>query len=118
MSINNSLRNASVIFALLLTVSAPIATRADEPAAEPAAASDTKLVCRWGRQPGSQTKEKFCATDAQWRAFFQARARQVTDRASGNSGSGNSGAVGYPPSPSIPGMNGFGTGASQASFQR
>lgn len=105
MSINNCLRNASVIFALLLTVSAPMATRADEPAAEPAAASDTKLVCRWDKKPGSHTKHKVCATAEQWRAL-RGPVRLPW-------GPSSSGALGYPPAPSIPGTNGLGMGPSQ-----
>jgi hypothetical protein len=116
MNAKSSIRDALTVFGLLLIASAPIATRAAESPAEHAAASDTKLVCRWGKQPGSQTKEQFCATPAQWRAFFS-RAKQGQNPA-GWQGYSESlpgpGRQGY----SDGGMSGFGTGANQHSFQR
>ena len=69
MSITNSLRNASVIFGVLLIVTTPIATRADEKAAQQVAALDTEqdeLMCETVDRPGSHMKQRICAPSAQW----------------------------------------------------
>ena len=89
----------------LLMAAAPTITQAA------GRASDTKLVCRWGKPPGSHVKEKYCATAAQWRAFFKNRAQAAVPN--------NSAAPpGTSYSTSVPGMTGFGTGSSPSDFQR
>ena len=95
----------------LLVAAAPTITQAA------GRASDTKLVCRWGKPPGSAVKEEYCATAAQWRAFFNRRAQQVREPA--RWGPNNSAAPpGTSYSTSVPGMTGFGTGSSPSDFQR
>ena len=88
----------------LLVAAAPAITQAA------GRASDTKLVCRWGKPAGSQVKERYCATDAQWRAFFKNRAQQVPNYSAAPPGTSYS--------TSVPGMTGFGTGSSPSDFQR
>lgn len=89
----------------LLVVAVPTASQAAEPSARHAPAADSKIVCRWGKRPGAQTKEKFCGTVAQWRAIGVPVPTRFYPSTWG-------------PSPSVPGNSGFGTVASQSSFQR
>ncbi len=94
----------------LLVAAAPTITQAA------GRASDTKLVCRWEKPPGSAAKEEFCATAAQWRAFFKRRAQQVQ-----GTGMRSMSTPAAPPgtSPVVPGNSNFGgTVASQSDFQR
>jgi hypothetical protein len=53
----------------LLAMAAPAATQAAEPSAQQVSATDTKIVCHRVKQPGSRTRQRQCATPAQWRAF-------------------------------------------------
>ena len=53
----------------LLAAAAPAATQAAEPSAQLASATDTKVVCHRVKKPGSRTRERQCATPAQWRAL-------------------------------------------------
>ena len=95
----------------LLAAAAPTITQAA------GRASDTKLVCRWEKPPGSAAKEEYCATAAQWRAFFKRRAQQVQGTGM-RSMSTSAAPPGTSYSASVPGMTGFGTGSSPSDFQR
>jgi hypothetical protein len=102
----------------LLTVAAPTVSHAADPPAQPAATADAKpetLKCVNLDRPGSHIKARVCGIPAEWSA-----ARGRLDLLLQNQAV-SIGAVGVNTpvySPSVPGMNGFGTGASQASFQR
>ena len=69
MRITSSMRNASVIFGVLL-MAAPMTTRAaDDALAEQAAASNLKqdeLMCETVDIPGSHMKRRICAPSAEW----------------------------------------------------
>ncbi len=69
MSITNSLRNASVIFGVLLTATAPMITMAADQAVQQVAAPETKqdeLMCETVDRPGSRMKQRICAPSAEW----------------------------------------------------
>ncbi len=121
MSITNSLRNASVIFGVLLMVTAPMATRAaDEPAQQVAASDANQVSCRNLDRPGSRMKNRMCATLAEWSTIQRDRAlrgNSLRDNVATANPAVSIGAIsGF--CTSVPGMTGFGTGASQCSFQR
>ena len=116
----------------LLVVAVPTATQAAEPEAPHASAWDAKVVCHRVKTPGSRTREKECATRAEWRARGipdRSRTFYSHDRPLGprklNGSRGSSPAVpgSYShaspgTSPVVPGNTNFGTVASQSSFQR
>ena len=104
----------------LLIAGVPTVTRAADPPAEAAPnAKQGTLMCRNLDMPGSHIKKHVCGTPAQWST---ARGRldllRQNQAASIGAAGFNTPLNGPVYSPSVPGMSGFGTGASQASFQR
>lgn len=100
----------------LLIAGAPTVTRAADPPddAAPSAKQGT-LMCRHLDMPGSHIKKHVCGTPAQWST---ARRRLDLLRQNQAASIGAAGVNTPLYSPSVPGMRGFGTGASQSSFQR
>ena len=112
----NCARAILCLWCTLLIAGVPTVTRAAAPPAEAAPnAKQGTLMCRNLDMPGSHIKKHVCGTPAQWST---ARARLDLLRQN-QAASIGAAAVNTPLySPSVPGMSGFGTGASQASFQR
>ena len=120
MRITSSLRNASVIFGVLL-MAAPIATRAaDEPARQVAASDANQVSCRNLDRPGSHMKDRMCATLAEWSTIQRDRAllgNSLRNNVATANPAVSIGAInGF--SMSVSGMTGFGTGSSPSDFQR
>ena len=122
MSITNSLRKAPVILGVLLLVAAPMTTRAADQAVQQVTAADAnQILCRNLDKPGSHMKYRVCATLAEWSTIQRDRAvRGNSLRA--NVATANPavsiGAINSSYSTFVPGVTGFGNGATQSSFQR
>jgi hypothetical protein len=100
----------------LLIAGAPTVIRAAEPQTQ--AAPNPKqgtLMCRNLDIPGSHIKKHVCGTPAQ-RSTAQGRLDLSRQNQAASIGAAGVNTPLY--SPSVPGMSGFGTAASQASFQR
>ena len=104
----------------LLIAGVPSVTRAADPPAEAAPnAKQGTPMCRNLDMPGSHIKKHVCGTPAQW-ATARGRLDLLRQNQAASIGAAGVNTPLYPPTypPSVPGMSGFGTGASQASFQR
>ena len=100
----------------LLIAGVPTVTRAaDRPAEAAPNATQGTLMCRNLDMPASHIKKHVCGTSAQW-----STARGRLDLLRQNQAASIGAVRGNTPlySPSVPGMTGFGTAASQSSFQR
>lgn len=103
-----------------LIAGVPTVIRAADPPAEAAPnAKQGTLMCRNLDMPGSHIKKHVCGTPAQW-STARARLDLLRQNQAASIGAAGANRPLYAPvySPSIPGMSGFGSGASQASFQR
>ena len=109
----NCARGTLRLCCTLLMMGAPSVTRAaDTPAEAAPDAKQTTLVCRDLNLPGSHVKQHVCGTRGQWSA---ARGRALLLQRNLATSNGPSP---YPGWTAVPGWTGFGTGASQSSFQR
>ena len=112
----NCARATLCLCCALLIAAVPTVTRAADPPADAAPnAKQGTLMCRNLDMPGSHIKKHVCGTPAQWST---ARDRLDLLRQNQAASIGAAGVNTPLYTPSVPGVSGFGTGASQASFQR
>jgi len=99
-----------IIYGSLLVAAAPTITQAADKAAAPDA---NQILCRNLDRPGSRVKDRTCATLAEWSTIQRDRA--LRDNVAAANPAVSIGAISATSGTTI---SGFGTGASQSSFQR